>query len=164
MEAALRASRVVGRYEDGLTSALATDIGLSVSQVENLADAGTAYRYIRPHCNRFGLNSELRKRLTPSHWAAAGRLQAQYNIMPPELVSDLIEAARDGVSVATMARNISGQYGNETEDDDLADVLRGEYERLQKVMARDDIEPVKPNVSRAMKELDAAAVKAEKVK
>ncbi len=104
--ACLAASRVVGGYDRNATSHLAYALSLSISQVENLAKAGKAYRALR----RFGVDSEVRKALTPSHFAAMWDLKHKLRFDDHEAAAQLRTAAIESVSVAQMAGLITGEY------------------------------------------------------
>ncbi len=62
----LVASRIVGQYERGVTLELADREGISVSQIEHLAHAGSAYRALRKYISPY-----IRRELSISHFAAA---------------------------------------------------------------------------------------------
>lgn len=99
----LVASRLVGRYSKGLTIALATDLALSVDQVENLARAGLMYRMMRPRAADL---PTLRRKLTPSHFAAMGELAIKHDLSPAQILDQLREAADKGMSVDIMRGTI----------------------------------------------------------
>lgn len=105
--ACLAASRVVGNYDRGKTQALAIDLALSVSQVENLARAGLTYRRLR----KYGVGGLVRLSLTPGHFAAMGELIRRYDLSPFEAASDLCTAAEIGASIAVMRAEIDRREG-----------------------------------------------------
>ena len=104
--ACLAARRIVGHYDEGATAALASDLCLSVSAVYYLADAGKAYVAYR----KFGNVSELRRRLTTSHFSTIWRLQDKYGFDDFQAIGYLSEAAEYGASVATMRQSVDGIY------------------------------------------------------
>lgn len=110
--ACLAASCVVGRYDKGATLSLASDLCLSVSQVENLAHAGWGWRVFR----KFGITSATRNRLTPSHFCACFDLWRELEFDPWEAAEILTESAQHGASVAAMRDAIEGKFGPDRGD------------------------------------------------
>ena len=106
--ACLAASRIVGRYAPGATAALASDLCVGVDQVENLAKAGIMYRRLRPMSRDV---SEIRRVLSPSHFATMGDMVIKYDIPLPEALAQLRTAAENGASVRTMAKYVSEENG-----------------------------------------------------
>jgi len=91
-----------------------------VSQVENLARAGITYRYLRP----FGLKSETRKRLTPSHFSTMGDLWRWLDLSPYDVIEALDLAAEGGMSVAAMQAEVRAVHGHYRPWVDRYDSLR----------------------------------------
>ena len=104
--ACLAARHIVGHYDEGATAALASDLCLSVSAVYYLADAGKAYVTYR----KFGNVSELRRRLTTSHFSTIWRLQDKYGFDDFQAIGYLSEASEYGASVASMRASVDGIY------------------------------------------------------
>lgn len=101
-KACLAASCVVGKYDRGATLSLASDLCLSVSQVENLAHAGWGWRVFRKYFQGFGVASATRQRLTPSHFCVMFDLWREYEFSPWDAAETLVIAAEEGASVVTM--------------------------------------------------------------
>lgn len=99
---------MVGAYDRGATRKLAHELSLSVSQVENLAKAGLTYRLLR----KFGVGSEVRRKLTPGHYTAVGELMRWYDL-PPEESADLLKlAAEHGASIVAMKSLVRDSFGD----------------------------------------------------
>lgn len=141
--ACLAASRIVGNYERGATLALAQDLAISASQVENLAYAGMAYRTFR----RFGLDSETRRRLTPSHFSV-WQLFTRLEIDPAELVSELRTAAENGVSCAGLSKALVEMYGDGKDDETPAERFTQSMQAARsKLIEAVDVAPPLPRPS-----------------
>ena len=111
----LAASCIVGRYERGATLALAQDLCISVSQVENLARAGWGWRTFRSYFP-IGLASEVRGRLTPTHFSAMFDLWRLYEFDPHDAAGILAECVEHGASVASMRKYVEDTYGSKAAD------------------------------------------------
>lgn len=111
-KACLAASCVVGKYDKGATLALAGDLCISVSQVENLAHAGLAWRWLR----YYGVRIQVRTRLTPSHFSAMLDLWRRYEFDPQAAADTLQIAAENGASVMVMRQWIDDEFGPDRGD------------------------------------------------
>lgn len=103
--ACLAASRIVGEYRKGETSALAKDLRLSPDRVQDLARAGWVYRKFR----KFGVDSETRKALSPTHFARMGDMAIKYDLSPADVVETLRTAATEGSSVRQMIKFVTDE-------------------------------------------------------
>ena len=109
----LAASRIVGQYEPGETENFSKALGLSLSQTQNLAKAGLGFRAWR----KYGLDWQVLKRITPSHVSAAAELAIRHDLLPRDIVADLMICAENGYSVMALRAMIAKQNGD---DKDLA--------------------------------------------
>lgn len=126
-EAALAASIIVGRYERGATLSLARALYLSASQVENLAMAGTLYRWLTKEARAlgFGVVSEVqrcRALLSISHWVALAEAIRRFNpagsvpkIGPVDAMRFLSMAVTEGLTVIDFKRAIELECKTEPE-------------------------------------------------
>jgi hypothetical protein len=112
------AEQIVGGNYNGATTELAGRCGISVSQVENLARAGLAWKSLEA----IGIDSErrwhCRKVLPITHWTAFMDLWVQIEFDPTEAFETLYEAAGDGeipdkiITVTGLRKIIQDLYGN----------------------------------------------------
>lgn len=104
--ACLAASRIVGRYDEGATLALANDLAVTKMQVTRLARAGVTYRRLRRY------NPEvtgIRKALSPTHFAVMGELAIKHDLDEHYMIEQLRTAAREGASVASLRSSVDGE-------------------------------------------------------
>jgi hypothetical protein len=110
----LAAERIVGRYERGAAQEVANALNITVSQVENLARAGLAYRELRrisPYVH------VLRERYTISHFTAFANLMYQIEFHPADGLRAWLEMDsmyRDeqlALTVQTFTRLMREEFG-----------------------------------------------------
>lgn len=109
--ACLAASRIVGRYDPGATLAMASDMGISISQVENYAAAGRFYRKFRRYMPQVGIDAAARRRLSPTHLTVAYHILTKYEPNPRDVLVELKTVADNGVSVEDMRDKMEGLFG-----------------------------------------------------
>lgn len=104
-------SVVVGDYKRQATRNLATELSLSVDQVERMAQAARTYLDL---CRNFRHDAEvlrrlraMRQHLSPSHYSELGRLARAYDLSPYDMVGELATAHDAGASVADMAARVA---------------------------------------------------------
>lgn len=107
--------RVVGNYVEGETAALATDLGLDVSQVQNRALAARTFIRLRrafPDSEGYRYVSGARKMLSPSHFTVLGRMWEKYEdeMSPQDALNHLIAAADGLASVRAFKTMLDNLY------------------------------------------------------
>lgn len=128
--AAFFAAQIVGRYEKGATRELADELAVSPDTIEALARAAIVYAglkgYFRPilflfephgiyeDIVTFRVVSELREKLTVSHFAEAGRLAKSHDLNPLDVFAMLQQAAEyPRTAVNKMAELVDGENGGD---------------------------------------------------
>ncbi len=141
--ACLSASRIVGNYDEGATKdfaeAMAAAIGkkLSVSQIENYAKAGVAYRFLRKFAKDL---PAIRRATSMTHFGVMWELFRKYEFSPLDMVEDLRTAAENDVSVASMKIEITNrEEHSETPDWEL----RGKtiYKKMKRLIEDPELLP-----------------------
>jgi hypothetical protein len=108
--AAWFAIQFVGKYEVGTTQSKAQEMCISVDWIESLARAAETYKRLkdatRGNDTMFRAVSEMRLKLSISHWAAMGRIAQQNDLTPLDVFAHLQWAATNGVSVEALRQQI----------------------------------------------------------
>ena len=125
--------RVVGNYIAGETSGLAADLGIDVSQVQNMAMAAKTYLALRqkyggPESYRY--LSLARKKLSASHFTVLGRAMQQYKIGPMVAFRHLLTAVNAGASVRQFRQVIDEMYRDQPPDWAMHAAKAAKYARL----------------------------------
>lgn len=109
--AAFFAAQIVGTY-DGRTKELAHGLCVSEDTIEALARAAITYRRLKEACREYGdmgmfrAITELRSKLSISHWAAVGRLAVRRDWSVFDIYSCLQWASENGASVQAMLAQV----------------------------------------------------------
>lgn len=134
--AAFFATQIVGRYEKGATRELADELAVSPDTIEALARAAIVYtelkHFFRPSLapvseprnqekytdgmgsSCFRVVSELREKLTVSHFAEAGRLEKSHDLSQLDVFAMLQQAAEyPRTAVNKMAELVDGENGED---------------------------------------------------
>ena len=114
------AAQIVGRYEKGATRELANELAVSPDTIESLARAYIVYRGLRTYAARnmpadFRVVSELRQKLTVSHFAEAGRLAKAHDLIPLDVFAMLQSAAEyPRTAVNRMSELVDAENGGKS--------------------------------------------------
>jgi len=143
--AAFFAAQIVGTY-DGRTKELAKGLCVSEDTIEALARAAITYRSLKIGARNMGLEpggtldifravTELRSKLSVSHWAAAGRLVVSRDLEALEIFSILQWAAENGASVRAMLAQVGE---SEHPEPRIASLVRSLIVKMQDLAVRTD--------------------------
>lgn len=133
----LAAERIVGKYNEGDVTALASDIALSKRQVYNLAKAGWLYRLLRKVHTADDVH-HLRNNTTIKHFYSIAQAMIAHDLPITDVIEQLRTAADEGASVESMMASINGEHERD-------DMWTSRYDRMVKcaeLLKDDDNAPV----------------------